>query len=164
MLPPPALTVSISTAGSASGTPPTTPAVSNRAAPRDTKLASALVPPMSSVSRSVMPTASPTKRAPTTPPAGPESASAAACDAAASGASVPPLEVMMRSSQTPRRRASPSVRATYGPTTGRKYASATVVLVRSYSRKTGRISWLAATGTRGSAARSAAARRCSCSG
>src|SRR2546430_844997 len=71
MLPPPALTVSISTAGKASGTPPTPPAPSASGAPLTTRLASALVPPISSVSRSARPTAAPTRRAPTTPPAGP---------------------------------------------------------------------------------------------
>ncbi len=164
MLPPPALTVSINTAGNASGTPPTTPAPSESAAPPSTRLASALVPPMSSVKRSVQPTASPARRAPTTPPAGPESASAAACAAAAGGGNVPPLEVMMRSTSIPRRRTSASARATYADTFGRRYASAVVVLVRSYSRNSGRTSQLGATGTPGSAARSASARRRSCAG
>src|SRR5438094_189850 len=43
MLPPPALTVSISTAGKASGMPPTAPPPSASGAPPTTRLASALV-------------------------------------------------------------------------------------------------------------------------
>src|SRR5207248_2975876 len=104
MLPPPALTVSISTAGKASGMPPTAPAPSASGAPPTTRLASALVPPMSSVSRSGWPTAAPTRRAPTTPPAGPESANDAACAAAPAGARVPPLEVITRRALIPRPR------------------------------------------------------------
>src|SRR6266516_1536610 len=93
MLPPPALTVSIRTAGRARASPATVPPPSPSGVPPVTRLASALVPPMSSVRRSCRPTAAPTRRAPTTPPAGPESASDAARVAAASGARVPPLDV-----------------------------------------------------------------------
>src|SRR2546423_1419384 len=57
MLPPPALTVSIRIAGSASGTPATAPVPSCTAVPPVTRLASALVPPISSVSSSDSPTA-----------------------------------------------------------------------------------------------------------
>src|SRR2546430_1191330 len=86
MLPPPALTVSIRIEGSASGTPATAPVPLCTAVPPVTRLASALVPPISSVSSSDSPTAAPTSCAPTTPPAGPDNASAAARPAAARGA------------------------------------------------------------------------------
>ena len=108
ILPPPALTVSMRMEGSASGMPATAPAASCTAAPPVTRLASALVPPMSRVKSSESPTAAPTSRAPTTPPAGPDSASAAVRQAAAAGASVPPADVMIRSAATPRERASRS--------------------------------------------------------
>src|SRR6266516_330622 len=85
MLPPPALTVSIRTAGRARASPATVPPPSPSGVPPVTRLASALVPPMSSVRRSCRPTAAPTRRAPTTPPAGPESASDAARVAAPLG-------------------------------------------------------------------------------
>ena len=110
MLPPPALTVSIRIEGSASGTPATAPVPLCTAVPPVTRLASALVPPISSVSSSDSPTAAPTSCAPTTPPAGPDNASAAARPAAAGGARVPPADVMIRSVPT-RDRASRSSRA-----------------------------------------------------
>src|SRR5213594_3657433 len=163
MLPPPALTVSIRTAGRATTSPATLPPPSPRGVPPVTRLASALVPPMSSVNRSRSPTAAPTSRAPTTPPAGPDSASDAARVAAAPGGSVPPLDVMTRSSPMPRARTSRSSRPRYAETLGRRYASTVVVLVRSNARNTGSTWWLATTGTSGRASRSAATRRRSCS-
>src|SRR6266568_58313 len=96
MLPPPALTVSIRIAGSAIGTPATDSAPSAMATPPLIRLASARVPPMSSVSSSPAPTAAPIQRAPTTPPAGPDNARLAARCVACSAPSVPPLEVMLR--------------------------------------------------------------------
>src|SRR2546430_5104298 len=57
MLPPPALTVSIRIEGSASGMPATAPPPSCTAVPPVTRLASALVPPISSVRSSDSPTA-----------------------------------------------------------------------------------------------------------
>ena len=170
MLPPPALTDSMRIDGSAIGipaiepSPGAAPPPSVTAAPPVTRLASALVPPMSSARSSVKPTAAPTSRAPTTPPAGPDSASDAARPAAAAGSSVPPADVIIRSAGTPRARTSRSRRDRYAETFGRRYASATVVLVRSNSRNSGSTSWLAATGTPGAAARNAAAMRRSCSG
>ena len=47
---------------------------------------------------------------------------------------------MMRSERTPRWLLAAAVFATYAATFGLRYDSAVVVLVRSYSRKTGRIS------------------------
>src|SRR6267143_1460413 len=87
-------------AGSASGTPATDSAPSVSATPPLMRLASALVPPISSVRRSWASTAAPTSRAPTTPPAGPDNARLAARFAACSGATVPPLDVMIRSDFT----------------------------------------------------------------
>src|SRR6266704_3617729 len=113
MLPPPALTVSISTEGRASGTPATAPPPappSATGAPCVTRLASALVPPMSSVRSSESPTVAPTSRAPTTPPAGPDNASEAARPAADGGGSVPPLDVMTHSAGMRRARTSRSRR------------------------------------------------------
>ena len=102
------------------GTPATDSAPSAMATPLVIKLASALVPPMSSVSSSPAPTAAPNHRAPTTPPAGPDNARLAARCAACSAHSVPPLDVMMRSDGMPRVRVASAVFATYEATVGRR--------------------------------------------
>ena len=92
---------------------------------------------MSIVSASLKPASRATKAAPTTPPAGPDRASDAALRAASLPVRMPPLEVSTASGGAPRAESCSPSRSRYFDTPGRRYASATVVAVRSYSRISG---------------------------
>ena len=80
--------------------------------------------------------------APTTPPAGPESTVRTGSRAADVSAVIPPLDCIKKMLLFPllecARRAKFSK---YFCTTGCRYAFTTTVLVRSYSRNSGKISW-----------------------
>ena len=101
----------------------------------------AVVPPMSSEIRLGRPVSRPSWPQAMTPAAGPDSTRCAGFRAAIAGGSVPPLDCMISSGASmPASRRRFVSESTYLPTVGPRYALTTAVLVRSYSRTSGRMS------------------------
>ena len=163
--PPPAPTESTSIWGRLTGWPAWSPLKRSCGSPPTTRAMSAVVPPMSNVSRSRAPAAAPSRAAPITPAAGPEATSPTGSSAAIAAVVTPPFDCIRCSGvATPspsRRRAS---RRTYAPAGGSSAALSAVVLARTYSRTSGATALDSVTGTPGSASRSRSATRRSCAG
>ena len=166
MLPPPALTVSIRTAGSASGTPPTMVVPSRLAAPRldQTRVGARAAHVERQEVAATQGLAEQLRTDHSADRAGRAPAEAAA-SAAASAEMVPPPDAMRRNVRTPRRAAPAAARVT--DAAHQRAAGRPLPWWSRTARTLGTAaatSWLATTGTPGNAARSAAASRRSCSG
>ena len=86
--------------------------------------------------------------APTTPPAGPESTVRTGSRAAEASAVIPPLDCIKKMLLFPLLECAQRAKfSKYFCTTGCRYAFSTTVLMRSYSRNSGKISWDTETGT-----------------
>ena len=111
-----------------------------------------------------LPDRAPARAAPTAPAAGPDRTAQAAWRPASAAEVRPPFERMISGSGRPASMARRPSRSRYPPSSGDRYASITVVDVRSYSRKTASRSCDADTCTPGSRSATASATRRSCSG
>jgi len=129
----------MSISGIAAGTPHSISySVVCRCAPPAITPTSALVPPMSSVSRSGSPACRPNCAAASIPPAGPDIAVWIGFSAAAAASITPPFDFMIVHGAVSPAAPSVSVRLpTYRRISGFRYASAIVVDARSYSRQIG---------------------------
>ena len=92
---------------------------------------------MSKASATGAPSARATSAAATTPPAGPDSTVRDAWEAASPRGSRPPFDCMMPGAGRPATRARRPSAPRYSASTGVRYASSTVVAIRSYSRISG---------------------------
>ena len=95
MVPPPALTVWMSSIGTATSRPATTPCVVIPGCSALTSATSQLVPPMSKVMRSEKPAERPSSTEAATPPAGPDSTVVTGSLCTCPKVAVPPLDCMM---------------------------------------------------------------------
>nr|AKQ01946.1 hypothetical protein [uncultured euryarchaeote Rifle_16ft_4_minimus_309] len=142
-LPPPAPTDSMSTTGIAIGNVSIIAFLVHEGRPRTMAERSALVPPMSKVTRSLRPVRRERATAAATPPAGPLRTMSTGRRTAWRCRTVPPDDFI-----TWKSRPNPSARSSrYRATSGLMYASRTVVDERSYSRNSARTSWLTETGS-----------------
>lgn len=125
----------MSTAVRAVGNSPISARGSTRYSPLVMIAASKLVPPMSAVTSRSMPSASPSRRAPSTPPTGPELNILIGVFAASPTETKPPSTcISLTGAVSPRSASAASSSWKCPATTGLQAASRTVVTVRSYSR------------------------------
>ena len=116
------------------------------ASPPAMRLTSKLVPPMSMEMRFSRPTRRPKYRALSTPPTGPDTSRSTGLAEAALWSTRPPLDFIIRKlASTPMGARPPATSSMYSPTSVFRKASASVVLMRSYSRQRGYTSWLSET-------------------
>ena len=165
MLPPPAPIVCTSTIGTRKGYRPSRPSHPVSMRPPRTSATSKLVPPMSTVTTSRNPAASPATWPATTPAAGPDSTVPTGRSTDARAEVIPPLDCMIwRGQPKPLASSSRPRSSTYDVMTGRRYASNAVTTSRSYSRNWGSTVEESETSSPGKCWRISAAVRCSWAG